>query len=471
MKKHFLVALALIVGICSLTLTSCDTSESDRENEIKNQVYNYYEEIKQEMVDNKSPKEFSKALYEFCKEEEYKVKIEDGDNVVVEFAPSEGYEKMESNVFISEYSFHKIKESSQVMAMGLTAFKNAEAHGSIRYIISPENDKNSGYDKLDKKYFDGDVVTSMVHWNKTQMFTKSSGITEYQMDRDIEYNEPLGNVAYEIAIDGINESRDKSGNRSNGHKNPVTALSDMLASIRNSRINVEIASFESKGEPDIYPQAAKTVIVVDKSAQTKLEKKLESAKEHFMDDVDEKDSNATFEYKVVDTPKKVLNYDDSAELMSLLYTLIDGVFATSEPDYEGDILGISSIYKVEIGEKVNVNLVGRYLTEDVRRDMDMTYKATAQLSDFKLHKKQYNHLWSEDEESEFFKDNRLKKALEDKGIDRKYKSMLEYNVLAYIEDYDKNSDKMILGVNIDESMQDVMALIEYLDFTDLIDAK
>ena len=471
MKKCFLVALAAVVCICSLSLTSCDTSQSDKENEIKNQVYSYYEEIKQEMHDNNSVDGFTAALYEFCKKEEYKVKKEDGNNLVIEFAPSEGFEKMESNVFVSEYSFTKVKESSQVIAMGLTAFKNAENHGPIRYIISPENGKSSGYTKLDKDFFKGDVVTSLVHWNKTQMFTKSSGITEYKMERDIDYSEPLGNVAYEISIGGINDSEDKSGNRSNGHKNPVTTLSDMLASIRNSRVNIEIASFESEGEPDIYPQAAKTVIVIDKSAQTKVEKRFESTKEKFMDDVKEKDTNATFEYKVVKTPKKVLSYDDSAEVMSLLYTLIDGVFATSEPDYEGDILGISSIYKVNIGEQVNVNLVGRYLTEDVRRDMDMTYKATAQLSDFNLNKKEHNNLWSEDEESEFFESNRLKKSLENNGIKRKYKTMLEYNVLAYVEDYDKKSDKMILGVNIDESMQDVIALIEYLDLTDLKESK
>ena len=471
MKRYFLVALAAVVCICSLSLTSCDTSESDRENEIKNQVYNYYEEIKQEMYDNKSPEDFAKALYGFCKDEEYKVKIEDGNNIIVEFAPSEGYEKMESNVFISEYSFHKLKESSQVIAMGLTAFDNAENHGRVRYIISPENGKNVGYTKLDKEFFKGDVVTSMVHWNKTQMFTKSSGITEYEMNRDIEYSQPQGNIAYEISIKGINDSKDKSGNRANGHKNPVTTLSDMLASIRNNRINVEIASFESEGEPDIYPQGAKAVIVIDKSAQTKVEKKFESTKESFMDDVKEKDANATFEYKVVKTPQQVLNYDDSAEVMSLLYTLIDGVFATSEPDYEGDILGISSIYKVNIGDEVNVSLIGRYLTEEVKKDMDMTYKATAQLSDFNLVKKEHNNLWSRDEEEPFFKDNRLKKALKNNGIDRKYKSMLEYNVLAYVEDYDKKSDKMILGVNIDESMQDVMAIIQYLDMADLKDAK
>lgn len=465
MKKYFLVALAAIVCICSVTLTSCDTSESEKENEIKNQVYSYYEDIKQKINDSKNEENFTEALYEFCKAEGFKATVANGNNLVIDVPASEGFKDKESNVFISEFSFDKKKESSQVIAMGLATLKNAESHGNIRYIICPEESKDSGYKKLDKKYFDGDVVTSIVHWNKTQIFTKSSGVTEYTMSRDIEYTAPLGNIAYEIAIDGINEENDRSGDRSNGHKNPITTLSDLLSSIRNSRVNVEIASFESKGDHDIYPQGAKAVIVVDKSAQTKVEKKLESTKEKFLDDVMDKDENASFEYTMVDTPEKVLSYDDSAEFMSLLYTLIDGVFATSEPDYEGDILGVSSIYSTSIDEKVTVKLVGRYLTEDVEKDMDMTYKATAQLSDFKLKKQAHDGLWTGDEESEFFKENRLKKALESKGIDRKYKTMIEYNLLAYVNDIDKESEKMILGVNIDESMQDVMAMIQYLDLS------
>ena len=467
MKKYFLVALAVIVCVCSVTLTSCDTSESEKENEIKNQVYSYYEDIKQKMNDSKSEKEFTKSLYEFCKAEELKAIIAEGNNLVIDIPASEGFKGKESNIFVSEFSFDKKKESSQVIAMGLAVMKNAVNHGDIRYIISPEGKKESGCEKLDKKYFNGDVITSMVHWNKTQMFTKSSGITEYTMQRDIEYNKPLGNLAYEITIKGINETNDRSGNRSSGHKNPITTLSDMLSSIRNSRVNVEIASFDSNGEKDIYPQGAKAVIVVDKSAQSKVEKKFENTKEKFLDDVKEKDNNASFEYKLVDTPDKVLSYNDSAEVMSLLYTLIDGVFATSEPDYEGDILGVSSIYSASIGDEVIVKLVGRYLNEDVRKDMDMTYKATAQLSDFKLHKYEHNDLWMEDEESEFFKNNRLKNALESNSIDRKYKTMLEYNLLAYINSINPKAEKMILGVNIDEAMQDVMSMIEYLDLSEV----
>lgn len=467
MKKYFLVALAVIVSVCSVTLTSCDTSKSDRENEIKTEVYSYYEDIKQKINDSNSNKVFTESLYAFCKDEEIDARVVEGNNLVIDIPASEGFENMESNVFISEYSFDKKKESSQVIAMGLATIKNAENHGPIRYIICPEGNVTDGYEKLGKKYFNGDVVTSMVHWNKTQMFTKSSGITEYTMERDIDYNKPLGNLAYEVKIDGINESNDRIGDRSNSHKNPITALSDMISSIRNSRVNVEIASFDSEGENDIYPKAAKTVIVVDKSAQSKVEKKMESTKEKFLDDVMEKDNNASFEYKIVDTPDQVLSYDDSAEVMSLLYTLIDGVFATSEPDYEGDVLGVSSIYKASVNDNVTVKLIGRYLNEEVGKEMDLTYKTTAELSDFKLNKYKHSSLWTGDEESEFFKKNRLKKALESKGIDREYKTMLEYNLLAYVNSVNKKADKMILGVNIDESMQDVMALIKYLDLSDI----
>ena len=463
MKRSFIIALALIVCISSFTLTGCDTTKSDRENEIKNQTYEFYEEIKQTMVDNKSPEKFTKALYDLCKREEIKCEIEKGNNLVINVPAKEGYENKESNLFISEYSFDKVKESSQVIAMGLAVANNLQSNGNVRYIICPEDKDNNGYRKLDKKFFKGDTIISLVNWHKTELFTHSSGLTQYIMERDVDYGKPSGNLAYEISIDGINESNDKSGNRANGHRNPITALGDLLSSIRNSRINIEIASFESKGDPELYPHSAKTVVVVDKSAQTKVEKRLESTKKKFLDDAMEKDVNARFDYKVVDTPDSVINYDDSAEIMSILYTLIDGVFATSEPDYEGDILGISSIYNVTIDENVQVKLIGRYLNEEVKDQMDLTYKATAQLSDFKLKKHVKDGIWGEDEESSFFKDNQLKKALEDNGIDRKYKSMLEYNLLAYVNHENKKANKMILGVNIDEAMQDVMAIIEYLD--------
>ncbi|MDQ9825422.1 hypothetical protein RFZ44_19155, partial [Acinetobacter sp. 163] len=70
-------------------------------------------------------------------------------------------------------------------------------------------------------------------------------------------------------------------------------------------------------------------------------------------------------------------------LLALLYTLEDGIFATTEEDYEGDILGLSTIYKVSISASdIKVYVMGRNIDESTEKSMDNEFELTANLLDY-----------------------------------------------------------------------------------------
>lgn len=468
MKKYLSFVLIFAVAFSSLFLTGCDTTESERENDIKNQIYSYYEDIKLIAHEKKDDKSFVSALGEYMEGMDLRTEDAGGGGIAVTVPADKGYEKAEKQVLISEYSKEHEKENCQVIAMTLTSVINSTAHGEIKYIIVPAEDSegNSGISDVKKEILKGDNVIYTMPWKKTELFSGSAGSSVYTMKSSMNFTAPLGTVAYRIRISGINEELSNSGDRSETHKNPITAITDTLSSARNSGMNIELASFSSTGNMNIYPQGAEAVVVIDKSAKTKFETKLESAKEKFMEDTGEKDEGAVFEYEETDMPSLVLGYNDSAEFLSLMFTLIDGVFQTSEPDYEGDVTGITTVYSAELDASsggATVSLIGRYTSEDVRKDMNETYRATAQLSDFTISQKEIHDIWMPDQESEFYTENILKSHLEERDIDRKFKVLLQDSVFSHADLMDSESNRLIMGMSFEESLESVMALIDTFD--------
>ena len=141
------------------------------------------------------------------------------------------------------------------------------------------------------------------------------------------------------------------------------------------------------------------------------ESRLEKAQSRFEDKKGDNEEAAAFTYEVVDMPSLVYSYDDTANVLSLIYTLIDGVFATSEPDYEGDVLGLSSIYGVSTEGSFKVSVLGRYTDSDTLTEMDTTFDTIAQLSGFAVESEDMTNLWKQ-EDNAILKDEDFAKSFE-----------------------------------------------------------
>lgn len=462
MKKFLSLLLAVILVGGTFAMTGCDTAQHELESQVKTDAYDYYETLKAKMENVEDESEFTSNLKEFCKEAGLDVKV-DGGSVIVEKNATEGYEEAESNILYAEFDADDYKTGCQNAAIGITTIKNAQSHGDLRLIISyDENGQSSGVSKLDSKYFEGDNLINLTYGDSVDMINGSAKTKVYNMTNSISKESPAGTLAYKITISNLAQA--DSGDRSSKHTNPITFIADLLSDANSSGMNIEIASFQSNGSLTDYPTYAEAVVVIDKSSESKFERRLEKEKESFQDKNRKRDPDATFEFGVTAVPTKVLNYDDTSNLLCLLYTLEDGIFATTEEDYEGDTLGISTIATINVtNKKVEVNAIGRAIDETTEADMDINFQMTAQLSDYSFNKTERYPLWNPDDNNKLLTDGKLTKAFETNGVKLEEEYTFVENANAVIQGKNEKLNLISISVNIENATDCVMSLLNYME--------
>lgn len=462
MKKLVAIALALIIGGTSVCLSSCNVEKQEKEDQIKSQVYDITEDLKSDMKESSNVYKFASKLSSYCNIKNLETKLVD-NNVIVDLKATKGYEKAESNIIVVEFSEEDYKKSCQQLAMAIATAKNSESHGKIRYIFSPKVDgKSVGINKLNSSYLKYDNLISFMDWEKTEIFNGSASTNVYEMKSNISKESPEGNMAYKISVSNLIAC--DSGDRTDKHTNPITYLSKLLSDAKSSGISFELAEFKTSGSTTEYPIGAEATIIIDSGSQNKLESRLEKDQEEFDDKNRKRDPDAVFAFEETAIPDTALNYDDTSNLLALLYTLEDGIFATTEEDYEGDILGLSTIYKVSISASdIKVYVMGRNIDKSTEKSMGNEFKLTANLLDYSFKASERYPLWAPSDENKIIKDGKLKDALESKGIDRKVKYTFKENVCSIIQNKNKKINLVSLGVNMQEANECTLALIQYFE--------
>ncbi len=460
MKKLVAVAMALTIGVSSIFLSSCNIEEQEKEDQVKSQVYEITENLKSDMKESADECKFASKLKLYCENNKLKAKLVD-NNVVVDLNATKGYENADSNIVVVEFSKEDYKISCQQLAMAIATAKNTDGHGKLRYIFAPKVDgKSIGLNKLDKSYFNYDNLINLMDWGKTEIFNGASSTKIYEMKSSIEKSAPNGNKAYKISISNLIAS--DSGDRSEKHTNPITYISKLLSDAKSAGISLELGEFKTSGSKTQYPIGAEAVVVIDSGSNTKFENRLKNDKEEFEDKNRKRDPDAVFSYEETKVPSSVLNFDDTSNLLALLYTLEDGLFATTEEDYEGDILGLSTIFRISIdNDTVEVDVFGRNIDKETEKSMDTTFKMTAKLLDYSFKPVKRYPLWAPSEENKIIKDGKLKDAMESNGIDRKVKYTFKENACSIVQNKNKKINLISIGVNMEEAQECTLALIQY----------
>lgn len=462
MKKVLIVSLIVMISVTSIFLSSCDIAKEDFQNNIKNNIYDNYETLKNKMEKSEDEEEFAKSMIVFLKEKDIKADLVTPNNIVINLTATEGYENIETNIFLIEFSKEDYKKYCQSLSVAIAVAENIEFHGNIKIILSAKsNGISKGVDELDPKYLESGNIVHLTH-NKENiaMIYGAAKTKEYHVSKNVEMIKPLGKLAYKINISGI--SKDDSGDRNAKHVNPIVFLANFLSNSNSSGLNIEIASFKSSGKINEYPTEAEVTIVVEHSSQSKFEKRLEKEEEKFKDKNRKRDPNAKFEFSQVDVPTKVLDYDETTKLLCLLYTMEDGLFATTEEDYAGDPLGVSTIANINTGDEVSINIMSRVMNESTEIDMDTAFTMTAELSDFGIKISERYPLWKPKEKF-IVEENGLQKSLKKRDI----KVINEYsfveNPCSIIQSKIPEQNMISLAINLNEGTDVAIALVDYLE--------
>lgn len=461
-KKLTIYILAASLLIASFSLTGCGSDFDEvAANQLEEDVYGLYEDFQAAYADSDSVYQVSTYLYKWAGENNLVARKLGGGNLLITKPPSVNDPSFPYTVIQCAIALDKPKESSQIAAIALAAVKNLKENGKIGILFTAtDNGEHTGAQRLSADQLDADYFIHLENGDESAVNVGSAATAEYEMSFNYEMSEPTATIAYQLSISGLSE--EDSSVLKGAHPNAILLLSNFLIGCRASGMLVEIADFDGGKEAGKYPAAASAIIMVNQNNEAKLQSRFATSLENFTDKYSDDFPELSYTLSPVSPPAEVIQSDDAANLLSLLYTTINGVYKTSEEDGEGTTLAVANIGKLSTSSKImKINILARSVDETLLKEMTESYHATAFLSDAAFRTVSQTESWSSDPEQEFAK-NFIKTA-KDSGLDGLSVSptFLKSECVVY---YTKKKDINMISfsVNNNDSFQDAKALLFFM---------
>jgi len=187
-----------------------------------------------------------------------------------------------------------------------------------------------------------------------------------------------------------------------------------------------------------------------------------TSQEKFQDKYERDFPEASYTLTEIAPPAEVINNDDAANILSLLYTTINGVYKTSEEDNEGTILAVANIGKLTtMDNRMEVNILARSVDPIVLTEMADAYNATAYLSDATFQIINQTTIWPFDPEHQFSLDFiAIAKEMDLKKLSTSPTFLTSECVIFYEKKKDINM--ISFSVNNSDSFLDAKTLLFYV---------
>lgn len=375
MKKILTIFLALLLG---LGITSCSGSDEEYFKELKTSCYNVYDHLRPLYEKSKSVEDLHRVIYDFAKENKLFSKNLPNNGILVTKDGTFPSKPDPNHVTLHcSISLANLKEAAQCSALAFSILMHADKNANISIIFTD----NTSAVSLPKNYLKntGQLI-DLSYSKETKLYDSSAATAQFSLSRTFTRQAPAYEKAYLISISGLNGG--DSGDQSASHPNPIITLGNIIASCQNSDLLFQVASFSGGTSADTFPTYASAVIVVNANDEYQFIQRFESAKESFKEKYGNSEPSANFIYEATTLPQSVLSSDDTAKLASLMYTLEDGVFATTEPEGKGDPTTLSNVGMVSMTkDSLNVSIFGRGITSADTEKLKTSYLQIANLND------------------------------------------------------------------------------------------
>lgn len=461
-KKLTIYILAAMLLIASTTMTGCGSDfDEEAANQLEEDVYGLYEDFQTFYADSDSVYQVSSYLFKWANDNNLVARKLSGGNLIITKPPSVNDPSFPYTVIQCAISLENPKESSQVAAIALAAVKNLKENGKIGILFTATNNgEHTGAQRISADQLDADYFIHLESAEKSTVNVGSAATAEYEMSYTYEMSDPTATNAYQLSISGLSE--EDSSVLKGAHPNAILLLSNFLIGCRASGMLVEIADFDGGKEAGTYPSAASATIMVNQNNEAKLLSRFASSLENFTDKYGDDFPDLSYTLLPVTAPVKVIQSDDAANLLSLLYTTINGVYKTSEEDGEGTTLAVANIGKLSTtSNKVTMNILARSVDDAILKEMAESYHATAFLSDAAFRTVRQTKAWPSDPEQDFAKN--FIKVAKDSGLDGLSVSptFLKSECVVF---YTKKKDINMISfsVNNNDSFQDAKALLFFM---------
>jgi len=332
MKKLIaLIIAACLIGISVFVLSTWDREEEvDLSAKVEQKISAYRTDLEDSASTLTSTKAIKKYLSNWAESKGIDYSTDENDNVIMKIKASSAYKNTPPTVVLCSYDAKHLDYCIDPMSVALYVAKNHEDTGKLTVIFTNDQAHTfTGMETLDKKYFPDDANVFCLNGGSKNMWsTATAGCSTYAFTSQVEHTETEGNKAYKISIQnlpgGIPDLKIGS------YPNPIKELGDLLAYFKTNSLIYELAEIQGGTSGSLYPNSASVIIVIDENDQEKFDKRITTAIENFNGKYGKYYPNAAYSYEEVSLPEEVLSSEDMNQFVSLLYTLIDGVYERDE---------------------------------------------------------------------------------------------------------------------------------------------
>lgn len=393
MKRFFPILISLLLLTALLTTGCSNTAEVPSVQETADTTYNNLTEAFAEGVTFEQLTDYVTA---WADENGINVTSSSDTYLVLTKKGNSELEKTESFTFHAavEFGSESANEASLSSANAiLTALIQAQTGSTVRGIFTlTENGQAIGAEKLNTDYLKCDNFIDISYAKKSALYNSIAASADMSAVKDLYMTSPGYTEAYKIDLK-LKEGQSAYKNRGT-YPNAIKTIGDLLASCQSSTILFELASFEGGTATDMLPSEVTATIVLHENDVESFTKKFDKSYERIekaYEDLD--DEEETFEYTMteVDTPDLVVSKEDTENIVSLMYTMINGAYVKND---DGEVKAYSNQGIISVSDgQFQLDLSAKSLENNLMEDIKTDVKTICGLCDIDYKSSHKSELW------------------------------------------------------------------------------
>ena len=367
-NKKILITAAAVIVIVGCAIGGIFFFGQEREDEpsldeiIEDKLAAYETDLLDSLESMETNEDVAAYLENWGKNKKINTSVDNNGNVIFTLKASKGHKDASPCVILCGYDSDHMTDYTESMAVALTVAKNGQNNCGYKVIFCPEkNGEKTGINGLSNDLFSDDTqVFYLGKSGSAKVSQITGGYRQYELFEKLEYTDPTYDKAYKIRIKNV--PSEVMGSKLGGKPNAIKTLGSMLANFKSTSMLFEISSFYGGSSADLVPSSAGITIVVNSSDASKFESKMDSAIEKFMDKYSDDYPEIDYTYKETDIPSKVLTKEETDNIVSLMYTALNGVY---NKDDDGNVVAITNIGKISSKNgtlRINVGIMS-YIEE------------------------------------------------------------------------------------------------------------
>lgn len=377
-----LIVLLLLVGIvygASRLISSPEEEEPSLEEVLTEKQSAYETDLVDSLGSLDTNQHVADYLLNWAKNKEIDAVADENGNVIFTVKASKGHEDGPATAIVTVFDANHMENCVEEMAVAMCIAKNAQNHGPLKVLFLGENDGDRrGALALDEGHLKDDTfVFCLGDGANSKVSTVTGGYAHFRITSKLHREQPSYDTAYRISLNHcpVQVADEQIGQLPNA----IKTLGDVLANFKSTSLLFELSSFSGGSGELLTPESASMTIIIDSNDVGKFTSRMDSVIEKFYDKYQGDYPDVEYIYEEVALPKRVISHEDTENLVSLMYTAMDGVYTR---DTSGNVIALTNMGSISTKDsRLQIDVAAMSCDTDVMEEMQETYETICGLCD------------------------------------------------------------------------------------------